>query len=419
MDEMTPENVLSNTQDTPLTLEDLDLDADLAEMDAAEEGASDPVDLVERRMSEERKRAEDRALATELRSQVRTEERYRKILDTIRDLSPRIDTPGFEPVVIPPSSAPDHTWVVLLSDWQIGQQTTTRDSVGMFEQTSEIAHKQIAELWETILRLLELHGKEKSINEIVLAFLGDLVENDSMRPSQTREIDTLVTEQAVQASREMVWLIRQALARFTKVRVLSVGSNHGRTSPKAGNAAMGELGYIDTYEWLISHMVRDRFEDAVQAGRLKFDISDSYFGAARIAGQRVVYEHGASIKLSSPVSGVAPMTSVAVAGRNYQTMLNGADLVMIGHLHVPMVLPMEQGGHVIVNGALPPSSNYVQSRFKRVGRPSQTLLELHQGRGLTMWHPIYLDTSHVIKPGTFWDRIDAQENGTCPAPFDV
>jgi hypothetical protein len=47
----------------------------------------------------------------------------------------------------------------------------------------------------------------------------------------------------------------------------------------------------------------------------------------------------------------------------------------------------------------------VQSRFKRVNRLSQTLLELHAEHGLTMRHLIYLEHPSMMKRGQFWERV--------------
>ena len=60
-------------------------------------------------------------------------------------------------------------------------------------------------------------------------------------------------------------------------------------------------------------------------------------------------------------------------------------------------------GWLVVNGALPATTQFEQSSFKSVHRPQQTLLTVHVEHGLTNWQPIYLDVPGTALPGDIWD----------------
>jgi predicted phosphodiesterase len=368
--------------------------------------AKKEADLADR-LERERADALRRRDAAELKKLVSAENHRQDVLRLVKDFVVMAEPPKYTP----PSKTgtkrlPHHTWGALLSDWQMGQLNTNQGTGGLFEQTTAITKEQVRLYWSLIEQQHRIQNSGKVVDELVYFSLGDLVENDQMRASQAGEIDTLVTQQAVDALDLEAWLLTQALATFPKVRMLHVGGNHDRTSPKAGSAGLGELGFTDTYSWLIGAVLQRMFERAIDSGRLEIVNHESFFGTAIVAGQRCVYEHGASFKASTGSYGGVSYYSIASAAAKYQAMLDGADMVLMGHHHRAMVLPMNGGfGWQIMNGALPPSSSFIQSNFKSVGRPTQILLDLHADRGLVGWSPLYLDTKHQLRPGQFWRGV--------------
>ncbi len=61
-----------------------------------------------------------------------------------------------------------------------------------------------------------------------------------------------------------------------------------------------------------------------------------------------------------------------------------------------------------MNGALPPSTSFVQSNFKKIAVPSQILLDLHPKHGMIAYRPIYLPHEGILPPGETW-RIAKEE----------
>lgn len=324
-------------------------------------------------------------------------------LKVIADHAPLLNVPSLAKNAIRTTSDP-HTWVLILSDIHVGQKTEIAATGGLYEQSTEITWLQFKILWN---KLVELYAYNPDVTELVILKLGDIVEGDGMRVSQAHGIDSLVTLQTINATDMLSWFYQQAMTMF-KVRVLSVGGNHDRTSQKAGNAGLGENGYIDTFSWLQDAFLERLFTKAIANDRIRMTNHDTFYGAAKIAGQRFVYEHGASFRAGTGSYGGVGYYGITAAASRYQEMLDGADIIAFGHYHQSAVLPIKGGwGWQVLNGAFPPSTEWVQSSFKKVGRPSQTLLKMHPRTGLVSWQPIYLDTEHQVKPGEFWDTIEA------------
>lgn len=355
------------------------------------------------RLETEREAAKQREHVRELRRLLSAENQRQESLSLIKDLVVMAEPPKLTRGPKPPARAPRHTSALLTGDWQAGQFTKLGATGGVFEQTTAILKRQVRQMWSVTETLHRLQSTAKHIEELVLFDLGDMVEGDQMRPSQAAEVDAPVTRQAIDVFDLQAWLLNQALALYPKVRFLKVPGNHDRTSHKAGNAGLGELGYIDSYSWLLGEMVRRMFERSIDSGRLVVENNESFYGTTNIAGLRCVYEHGSSFKTSTGSYGGVPFYPIANAARGYKEMLDGADVVIFAHHHKAMVLPMNGGwGWLIVNGAMPPSSSWVQSSFKGYGRPQQWMIDFHHDKGITSWSPIYLEQPEHMKPGDFW-----------------
>lgn len=360
-------------------------------------------DSTSRTLSHAREEAQRKAQINELRRLTNLENARQDVLTLLRDTVPLVGVPE---VVVEKGLArrrPKQIWGLMLSDMQLGQKTTFGDSGDMFEQTSEVCQEQVMKLWSKICELHDISKGSVDVEEFVIMNLGDNHDGDSMRVSQAMKVDQPVAKQFVQVFDLESWLYLQALTRFKKVSSYRVGGNHDRFSAKAGSAGLDELSYVNTYSWIGGEMLIRMHSQAIKEGRLSIANSESFWGATIIANQRVVYEHGASFKASVGSYGGVSYYSIANAAAKYIQMLDGADLIMMGHFHTPMKLPIRGGwGWQLMNGAFPPSSDFIQSNFKGFGRPQQTLFKLHPDYGLIGDEPIYLDTPHMLKPGQFW-----------------
>ncbi len=354
-------------------------------------------------LAKDRQDAKRRADIAELKRLSSAENHRQDALQIIRDMSVQIEPPKRVATPKPPKGLPLHTNVYEISDWQMGQWCKLGATGSMYQQTSAITKRQVYQLWNTIEWRHKISLAGKRYKDAWLLNLGDMCEGDQMRVSQAAAIDAPVTTQAIDVLDLEAFLITKLLEHFEVVHVRRVGGNHDRTSAKPGNAGLGELGYTDTYSWLIGEFLKRMFSKVIDSGRLDIVNHESFFGTSVIAGMRWVYEHGSSFKTSTGSYGGVPYYPIANAARGYKEMLDGADVVSFAHHHKAMVLPMNGGwGWHVMNGALPPSSQWIQASFKGYGRPIQLEVELHEDKGLTDWAPLYLEQPEHMRPGNYW-----------------
>mgnify|MGYP001582723094 CR=1 FL=1 len=356
----------------------------------------DALDSSHRRDTEQANRQELKKL-TALETRVR---RYEAVLQeclTAYEPTPLVIASSKERAKLP-----QHELVLCTGDWHTGLKAAVHETGGIYEQDVATTRDQVFRLWDRVVRLHDIQSTGINYTKLHIIGLGDLIDNDDMRPSQHRQVEDVMTVQTVQAFDLFTWLVRQALTRFNAVEVDLVGGNHDRTGRAKGNAGLGELDYADTVSWLIGEFTKRLFVDEP---RVKIRNWNTFFGYKMIAEHRVVFEHGSSIKWSASSYGGVPWYGVSQLPRKYAEMLGEADITVIGHGHRPAVLPSGRGW-LVLNGALPATSLYEQSSFKSIHRPLQWLLSVHRKYGLTGLTPIYLDVPGTVLPGEIWEDTE-------------
>ena len=353
---------------------------------------------VEGQVKNQQDRLETDELKRTLQGLARSEAKRVRYIDAIQSvLSP------FEPSQPLPFRTHDgHTvvdWAIPTSDWHVGQYTPIETTGGIYEQTVAKVHAQVDRLLFALSSIFH-ESQGKRVRKLWVPILGDIVENDAMRPAQLRKIEMPVVKQTVDAYDLLTVFLRGLLELpgLEELIVDVVGGNHDRTTAKAGLAGLGETDYVDTWAWIIGAFLERVFE---REPRVTIKNWDTYFGTRQFGGLRHVFEHGSTIRGSGGSYGGIPWYPIHNAARKYIEMLGGVDMVWFGHRHVPYVIPLAQGGWVVGNGALPATSEFAQSQLKAIRRPQQWLVEFHSTVGATKFEPLYADIE-LPQPGDVW-----------------
>lgn len=353
---------------------------------------------------------ENRAELKKILSAEHRQRRYEEVLDgALRAYDP---TPLARLPDRSRARKPKHEDILVTSDWHVGQKVTLEETGAIYEQDMETARMQVAKVWNALEHLHQIESSGREITKLHHLFLGDLVEGDGMRKSQTRKIDDVVTVQTVQGFDLLAWLIRQELLIYPTVELDLTGGNHDRTSEKAGDGGLGELSYVDTYTWLAGAFLERVLASDIESGRLKIRNWPTFFGYKEISGLKVVFEHGSSFKWAAGGYGGVPWYAVSQLGPKYAAMLGAADLILIGHGHRPVCIPFGRGW-ILANGALPATSTYIQAGMKVVSRPMQWKLSTHRNQGITSFTPLYADVPGALLPGMIWENPEHYAEVAC------
>jgi len=355
---------------------------------------------IDNALSDAHRRDIEQSNRAELKKATALESRIRRYIHVLEEaIAPYESTPLiYEPVSLS-GKLPEQELILFVGDWHTGARVKLHETGGVYEQDIATTRAQVELLWDRVQRLHAIKASGVRIKKLHIIGLGDLVDNDDMRPAQHRQVEDVVTVQTVQAFDLWTWLIRQCLTIVDTVEVDMVGGNHDRTGRNRGNAGLGELDYADTFSWLIGEFTKRLFADEP---RIKVRNWNTFFGYKHVAGKRVVFEHGSSIKWAANSYGGVPWYGVSTLPVKFAGMLGQSDIFAIGHGHRPALLPNGHGW-MVLNGALPATTNYEQSSFKSVHRPLQTLVSMHHEHGLVGWEPIYLDVPGTLMPDDVWE----------------
>lgn len=339
----------------------------------------------------------------------RSEAKRQEYIEVLREIVPTVPlTPYTDPARLSAGNVADIAWGIDLSDWQVGQYTPVQSTGGIYEQTTEVAARQLDKLWEAVklIHEVEVGGKRKRLEDLWLNFIGDLVDGDCLRPAQAAMIDRVVTRQVLEVCDLASMFIRRCLTLpgIKRIVIDMVGGNHDRTSAKPGNAGLGELDFVDTYAFLIGHWLKTAFANEP---RVRIKVWETFYGYRVFGGLRHAFEHGASFKGGIGAYGGVPWYPISNAAQNYIKMLGGVDIVHMGHWHQPAILPLSQSGWLIMNGALPVSSQFIQSSFKGLRAPVQWMVEYNvKHKWVNNFYPLYADVGQFAEAGTVWESKD-------------
>lgn len=360
------------------------------------------------RINEEREKLRRREETKTLMQLQRSEAKRQEYIDVLRELVPHIPQTPIIPIPKTVDKPADVAWGIDLSDWQLGQHTPIQSTGGIYEQTTEIVALQLDKVWEAVQQIfdVEIGSGRKVLRDLWLNFIGDLIDGDCLRPAQASAIDRVVTRQVLEVCDLASLFIRRCLTLpgIERIVIDMVGGNHDRTSAKAGNAGLGELDFVDTYAFLIGHWLKTAFSDEP---RVTIKVWETFFGKRIFGGLRHAFEHGASFRGGSGAYGGVPWYPIVAAAGGYTKMLGPVDMVHMGHWHQPAILPYGQGGWVVMNGALPVSSQFIQSSFKGLRAPLQWMTEYNiKHKWVNNFYPLYADVGQFAEAGTTWDTSD-------------
>jgi hypothetical protein len=303
----------------------------------------------------------------------------------------------------------EHLIQALISDVHIGQLATHEETGGLGEYN-----------WETFLERYEQYQsgfsviindilrKAMPIRNIVIAFLGDIGENEVTYKGQPFHIDLLALDQLFAGADYMAALVQFIAGQFENVEVHMVPGNHGRTLKSTLNLD------VVLYKMMAS-LLRDQTNVTLYN-------SQSHFAAWRVdknsghipfpRGCNEAHDffaiHGDAVRmyLDQPSYGMC---------RNVQRYAAACQVpfkyALYGHFHQ---LGQFGHGHVWANGAWCGASGWTVKQFQGVAEPAQLLLGINAKYGCVFSYPIRFgipsvklsldEGSHVYTPHDADDR---------------
>lgn len=266
--------------------------------------------------------------------------------------------------------------IVVLSDWHVGARVDAKTINNLNEFNPEIAEERATKVFQNILKVVKMLRSRNSITRIVVAIIGDIIDN--WIHDDQKETNYLTPIQEVQFAGKLLKSGIQFLldfGDFEEIILPCVFGNHGRMTDKlrTGNAATTSL------EWMLYHQLASSFTDS----RLKWSISDGDFLYMDVFDYKLRFMHGYSVKYQSGILGIGVPIMKSIYRMNQSIK---ADCTFMGHFHT---LQFHQS--YAVNGSLIGPTVYGLRLGFEPEKPQQLLRLLDKKRGFVISSSIQCD----------------------------
>ena len=227
----------------------------------------------------------------------------------------------------------------------------------------EIQKNELQELSRGVIRFHQLYKPSYNLETLYIFDAGDNITNDRIYEGQQAEITCGVGEQVLKTLNYQSDFIKKMLGLFPRIVVMKVPGNHGRTTPKPVSEEAS-----NSFEYLLGHMMIERFKDNK---RVEIIVPDSYTYTATIRNHKYLLTHGNIIR-------GATLNSIERASKEIATLAYKEfyDLIIIGHFHTALKLPVTPETDLLVNGSFIENDDYAYTKLHKFSRATQYLFNI-------------------------------------------
>ena len=275
------------------------------------------------------------------------------------------------------------TWVLMFSDLHYGQLVKGVEVGGLSEYSPTIAKERIEVLQEKIVRFLAYHPNKPS--ELVITFLGDIVDGSVLRGNQQSNIEFGVVKQAIYATEIIVDLIVNLSKYFPKIRCYGVYGNHARLTPNPKDAHPSE-----NFDMLMYHIMQDRLKGMKG---ITMEYTEAQHMIIEIASHLFWIEHGDTVRSWMGIPFYGSQREKGYIQEVMSMFKERADYVLMGHHHNTASF-----GGIHLNGSFVGGDLFSIGRLRRMSLPVQSLLGVNDKHGIVWDRPIKLLEKSSVKP---------------------
>jgi hypothetical protein len=303
----------------------------------------------------EKENAEYADIIKELEERVKTAEEMQKLAINLAK-TPQIFK--IEPKV--PSGSSESVAFMVASDWHIGERVDEEQVNGLNKFTPEIAKTRAINFFSGGQRLWDILRRDTQIKVIVLALLGDFINNTIH--DDAKESNLIGNVSAIRQAQDLIVSGINFLLEHTdaELKVVCASGNHGRMTDKQRIATESENS-IENYMY---HNISSIFKDEK---RISFIVSEAYHSYINLWNSYTVrLHHGHFIKYGGGVGGIYIPVNKAIDQWNKEKLHERVDLDVFGHFHQYI-----DAGNFVSNGSLIGYNSYAISIKAPYERPQQ------------------------------------------------
>lgn len=214
----------------------------------------------------------------------------------------------------------------------------------------KIIKERVKKVTDSVIKEINREGKSFNVECIVLAMLGDVIENADFHGLESAKGCEFSTSRQVQESIESMFsdLILPIALTGVKVKIPCVTGNHDRIGK--------DKTYVKPGEDNLTFIIYKTLEMLCKASGLKnveFDIATGLYTYVTVYNNVIVYEHGDELK------NLNRDTMVTQLNKRQSQIGKVVHFYRVGHWHEPVSYGQ---GRIMVNGSVPGQDSYAESK---------------------------------------------------------
>lgn len=313
----------------------------------------------------------ERAKALEKQQQLRNDAIQRHLFNVIRESMQDIDIGDIKYKSYKKTDKSEQAVVMLFSDIHFGRVTTSYNS--------EIALRRLDNHINSLLDIVGIESELYNNVELDIFMLGDIVDGETIFPSQPFNIDKSAFEQAkifaIAVVNKLIFL-RQY---FPKINVYCVYGNHGRSGKYNSRITNWDNVMYTIMEVATANVPDIKF--IYPEGDEKILIADIY-------GYKFLLTHGDMINMHYQI----PYYGITNKSMRWYQTFDGIDYMVLGHFHHHSLGTQFINVEYFINGSYLTDDTFSKEVIGSVNKyPSQVVFGVHRKYGVTWRYPIYLE----------------------------
>lgn len=319
----------------------------------------------------------DRALAKE---KDKTDAIKGAIYQALHDGLAGIDFPDFTPPKRDRRTKDEEVAIAVLSDWQLGKETTTYNS--------EVCKDRIKYYCEKVQRLVELQRLDHPVKKLAIFMVGDMIEGELIFPGQAHEIDSSLYRQvSIDGPEIIMGLVHWAAEVFQEVEIWAVPGNHGYL----GGRSRREMNPESNGDRMLYQFCKQLTETS-EVDNVTWNVTDDWFDVADLGeGCRFFLLHGDDVRGYQGIPWYGWQRKIMGVGSLERIFPDMAyDHMIGGHFHTPVSIYIN-GRRLWINASTESHNPYAARQLSAAGEPAQWLLFAKPGRGVTAEYLVQLN----------------------------
>jgi len=285
-----------------------------------------------------------------------------------------------EKVGAPLDRAHTETAALALSDWHLSELVKPSSSNGINSYSTMTCANRVSKLGEKTVRIINLHRKLYTIEELWIVVLGDMI-SGSIHPELLLTNELTDSVATILSARLLQMLVMDLKQLNIPIRIDCVVGNHSRMLAKMPTKAQASL----SYDWMIYEMLADYFS---KDSSVNVNVHTGQIAQVQKYNWKYILEHGMEVS-SSKEEDFEDRIRALFDDPTYReaTGLKGSafDQIVIGNMHKPKILE-----RTIVNGSLVGQNELGMSWRLKPIRAQQMLWGISKSHVRTWHYPIDL-----------------------------